>query len=149
MHQKRRSSVFRSEYEYGSALEWNVQYGFPLSFLDVNYKRTVLAWLGRDPSWDRLYSLDTEDYELLSKQYFNQQIEHYTFKYTFFLDVVFRSSVLLMGFKILRLQELDVREVEKDPKLETIERGRLFLDLALFPILFSIVKKDWAPIINI
>jgi len=114
---ERRSSVFRSEYEYGSALEWNVQYGFPLSFLDVNYKRTVLAWLGRDPSWDRLYSLDTEDYELLSQQYFNPQIEHYTFKYTFFLDVVFWSSVLLMGFKILRLQELDVRE-----KLRKIQR---------------------------
>ena len=106
----RKTSVFRSEYEYGSALEWHVQYGFPLSFLDVNYRRTVLAWLGRDPSWDRQYGLDEEDYELLSQQYFNPQIEHYTFKYTFFLDVVFWSSVLLIGFEILKLQDLDVRE---------------------------------------
>ena len=106
---ERRSSVFRSEYPYGSALEWNVQYGFPLSFLAVNYKRTVLAWLGRDPSWDRLYGLDVEDYELLTQQYFNPQIEHYTFEYTFFLDVVFWFSVVLIGFKILKLQEVDVK----------------------------------------
>lgn len=107
---ERRSRVFRSEYPYGGALEWSVQYGLPLSFLTVNYKRTILAWLGRDPSWDRLYGLDMEDYELLSQQYFNPQIEHYTFKYTFVLDVVFWSSVLLIGFKILKLQEVDARE---------------------------------------
>jgi len=106
---EKKSSVYRSEYAYGVCLEWNSQYGLPFSFLSVTYKRTILGWLGRDPSWDFLYEKGAEDYEMLSQQYFNPQIEQYAFKFTFFIDVLFWFSLILLGFKILKLQELDVR----------------------------------------
>lgn len=106
---EKKSSVLRSEYSYGACLEWNVKYGFPLPFLSVNYKRTILGWLGRDPSWDRLYGMTVEDYLKLSQQYSNPQIENYRFEYTFFLDALFWFSVVLIGFRIVKLQEVDVR----------------------------------------